>query len=136
MSVQQKIDDLKTKITKVEAERSALNLEKYYLEKDNFEEIYVGKFWKKDNINSIIYSHCKGFTEEPFGNYGIFDYFTLSNENSTNYTNFTKDFQERSLFMFCEKEITTKEFEEAMEHFKNRFFEFIRITREVLIEKI
>ena len=40
------------------------------------------------------------------------------------------------MFLLCEKEITSEEYNEGLERFKKKFFEFVRVERKVLIEKI
>lgn len=134
-TIQQKFNSVINRISENETIRTELFREKYALERAHFDEIYVGKFWLKESNDDLIYSYWKGcIIDDPLiNNSGIFDCFTFNGDG--NKTSFNKDYLTHSMLPFCKEEITEKEYSEALERFKNKFFEFIRIERKVLIEK-
>lgn len=132
-TVKLKFKSVISRIAENETIRTELFREKFQLERAHFEEIYVGKFWLKESNDDLIYSYCKGCVNEQLMISGIFDYFKIS---AVGITYFVKDYKEWSMFLLCEKEITPEEYNEALERFKNKFFEFVRVERKVLIEKI
>ena len=131
-TIKQKFNSVINRIAENETIRTELFREKHALERAHFDEIYVGKFWLKESNDDLIYSYCKGSVNEQLMILGVFDYFKISAEGLTY---FVKDYEEYSMFLLCEKEITPEEYSEALERFKNKFFEFIRIERKVLVEK-
>ena len=62
---------------------------------------------------------------------GTFDFFKIT---AAEMVTFKKDFEEY-IYSFCGTEITGQEYNEALEKFKNTFFEFMRVERKTLIEK-
>ncbi len=133
MKEEGKYNLLLKKIKEIDDQRKKLYLEKHTIEKENLAELYVGKFWKTyDNT----FSYCKEDAHDEWGGRAVFDYFKIAvNDEGLEYeTIFKKDVVD-SPSTFCKTEITEKEFNEALEIFKNRFFAFIRNERKVLVEK-
>jgi len=129
MDVQTKYNDIVLKISAFEKFRSELNTEKLLLERENFNKLFVGKFWKYDRSYEVVYSYCKG--SGAYAGMGTFDFFKIT---AAEMVTFKKDFEEY-IYSFCGTEITGQEYNEALEKFKNTFFEFMRVERKTLIEK-
>jgi len=129
MDVQTKYNDVVLKISTFEKFKNELSTEKLQLERENFNELFVGKFWKCDRSYEVTYSYCKG--SGAYAGMGIFDFFKITDKELVT---FKKDFEEY-IYSMCGVEITEKEYDEALEKFKNSFSKFVRIERKTLIEK-
>lgn len=129
---------LNEKIFAKQSEITTLKRELYDLQNNNFDEIYVGKFWKQDFISDIetVYSYCKRRSpNHQYGIYGIFDYFKIViHDNGFRTISFKKNFED-SVSSMCKTEITREEYEQALEEFKNSYLDFMDMSRKILIEK-
>jgi len=128
--IQVKYDDIKLKISAFEKFKNELTAEKNKLERENFTNLFVGKFWKYNRNYEVIYSYCKD--SGVHAGMGIFDFIKITDKEIVT---FKKDFCEYT-YTFCEVEITEREYDEALDKFKNIFSKFVRIERKTLIEKI
>ncbi len=109
MDIKKTYDSLKNEIFELETKRSELQNKKNKFVRDNFDKMFVGKFWKNDNVNAITYSYCKksGIEEDAFDdycNYGIIDYFKIDNTKcASKFYKDHKEFLDNALYVFLKK---------------------------------